>query len=364
MKKIIKAGATSQTIDLFIQDSASTTGGGKTGLAYNTASLTAYYRKGATGTPTAITLATQTVGGAYSSGGFVEIDGTNMPGMYRLDLPNAVVDTAGSVTLMLKGASGMAPLPIELQVIAADLDDATALGLSRLDAAIGSRLATAGYTAPLDAAGTRTAVGLASANLDTQIGTLATASALATVAGYVDTEVAAILSAVDTEVAAIKAKTDNLPAAPAATGDCLTAAGVRAAVGLASANLDTQIGTLATASALATVAGYVDTEVGTLQTTATAIKARTDLIPAAPAAVGDIPTATQNADALLLRDWTAIVATVPARSALNALRWLRNRWSIVGGLLTVTKEDDATTAWTAVVSTDAAADPVTGSDPT
>ena len=287
MKKIIKAGATSQTIDIFIQDSASTTGGGKTGLAYNTASLTAYYRKGATGSATAITLATQTVGGAYSSGGFVEIDATNMPGLYRLDLPNAVVDTAGSVSLMLKGASGMAPLPIELQVIAADLDDATALGLSRLDAAISSRLATSGYTAPLDAAGTRSAVGLAAANLDTQLGTLATASALSTVAGYIDTE-----------VAAIKAKTDNLPAAPAATGDIPTAAAIRAemdanstkldvavssrlasagytapldaagtrtAVGLASANLDTQIGTLATASALSTAAGEV-----------TAIKAKTD----------------------------------------------------------------------------------------
>lgn len=222
MKKIIKAGATSQTIDIFIQDSASTTGAGKTGLAYNTASLTAYYRKGATGSATAITLATQTVGGAYSSGGFVEIDATNMPGLYRLDLPNAVVDTAGSVSLMLKGASGMAPLPIELQVIAADLDDAAALGLSRLDATIGSRLASASYTAPLDAAGTRSAVGLASANLDTQIGLLATASALSTVAGYLDTEVAAILAAVDTEVGAIKAKTDNLPAAPAATGDAMT----------------------------------------------------------------------------------------------------------------------------------------------
>lgn len=302
MKKIIKAGATSQTIDLFIQDSASTTGGGKTGIAYNAASLTAYYRKGATGSATAITLATQTVGGAYSSGGFVEIDATNMPGMYRLDLPNAVVDTAGSVSLMLKGASGMAPLPIELQVIAADLDDATALGLSRLDAAITSRLASAGYTAPLVAAGTRTAVGLASANLDTQIGLLATASALATVATYIDTEVAAILAAVDTEVAAIKAKTDNLPAAPAATGDIPSAAAIRAemdanstkldvavssrlasagytapldaaamrtAVGLAAANLDTQIALLATASALATIAGYLDTEVA-------AIKAKTD----------------------------------------------------------------------------------------
>jgi hypothetical protein len=40
----------------------------------------------------------------------------------------------------------------------------------------------------------RAAVGLASANLDTQIGTLATAANLATVAGYIDTEIAAILA--------------------------------------------------------------------------------------------------------------------------------------------------------------------------
>lgn len=115
----------------------------------------------------------------------------------------------------------------------------------------------------LDAAGVRAAVGLASANLDTQLSTidnfldteiadiqarlpaalvsgridasvgamaanvitaaatatdfttevttgLATAAALATVDDFLDTEVAAILAAVDTEVAAIKAKTDSL----------------------------------------------------------------------------------------------------------------------------------------------------------
>lgn len=44
-----------------------------------------------------------------------------------------------------------------------------------LDVAISSRLAAAGYTAPLDAAGVRTAVGLASANLDTQLAALPTA---------------------------------------------------------------------------------------------------------------------------------------------------------------------------------------------
>ena len=41
--------------------------------------------------------------------------------------------------------------------------------LGRIDVATSTRLATAGYTAPLDAAGTRTAVGLATANLDTQL---------------------------------------------------------------------------------------------------------------------------------------------------------------------------------------------------
>ncbi len=182
MKKIIKAGSVDQTIDVFIQDSASTTGAGKTGLAYNTASLVCYYRKGATGSATALTLATQTVGGAHSDGGFVEISSANMPGMYRLDLSDTIVATAGTVTLMLSGASGMAPLPIELQVVAVDLEDATSMGISRLDAAVTSRLASASYTAPLDAAGTRTAVGLASANLDTQLAPLASGVPVASIA--------------------------------------------------------------------------------------------------------------------------------------------------------------------------------------
>jgi hypothetical protein len=69
------------------------------------------------------------------------------------------------------------------------------------------------------------------------------------------------------------------------------------------------------------------------------------------------------AEAILLKDWTAITATVPARSALNALRFLRNKWSLAAGTLTVTKEDDSTSAWTAAISTDAAAVPVIGSDP-
>ncbi len=66
--------------------------------------------------------------------------------------------------------------------------------------------------------------------------------------------------------------------------------------------------------------------------------------------------------AILKTDWTGIVGESD-RSVLNALRFLRNKWSITGTTLTVTKENDTTAAWTSELSTDAAAAPVVGSDP-
>jgi len=76
-----------------------------------------------------------------------------------------------------------------------------------------------------------------------------------------------------------------------------------------------------------------------------------------------VPTATQNADALLNRDMAAVSDT-NARSPLNALRFLRNKFSSAAGVLTVTKENDSTTAWTATLTSDAAAEPIVGIDPT
>lgn len=67
-------------------------------------------------------------------------------------------------------------------------------------------------------------------------------------------------------------------------------------------------------------------------------------------------------DALLNRDMSAVSDT-NARSPLNAFRFLRNKWSISSGTLTVTKENDSTSAWTSTVSTDAAAVPIIGNDP-
>ncbi|WP_434723049.1 hypothetical protein [Mesorhizobium sp. RIZ17] len=89
----------------------------------------------------------------------------------------------------------------------------------------------------------------------------------------------------------------------------LDAASVRGAVGLASANLDTQLATFATAASLTTVNNNVlaiNSKLGTpagasVSVDIASIAAKTNNLPAAPAAVGDIPTANQNADALLDR---------------------------------------------------------------
>lgn len=133
MKLLVLKGTTNYTLDLFVQDSSATTGAGLTGLVFNSASLVCYYRRGATGTATALTLATQTVGGAHTDGGFVEIDATNMPGMYRLDLEDDIIATGVPyATIMLKGATNMAPVTIELQLTDVNVEDAVRMGMTAL----------------------------------------------------------------------------------------------------------------------------------------------------------------------------------------------------------------------------------------
>jgi hypothetical protein len=96
----------------------------------------------------------------------------------------------------------------------------------------------------------------------------------------------------------------------------LDAAGVRTAVGLASANLDTQL--------------------------------------------GDLPTANENADALLGRNVAGGSST--GRLVKEALYVLRNKVAISAGTMTVYATDDTTSAFTASVTT-TAGNPVTAIDP-
>jgi hypothetical protein len=76
-----------------------------------------------------------------------------------------------------------------------------------------------------------------------------------------------------------------------------------------------------------------------------------------------VPTAIENADALLKRDWTGLTGEA-TRSVLNALRSIRNKWSITGTTVTFTKEDDTTAAYTATLTEAVGANPYSASDPT
>ena len=141
----VTAGATDQTIDIFLQDSSSATGGGLTGLTNASSGLTCYYRKGATGTVTQLTLASQTVGGAHTDGGFVELDSTNAPGTYRLDLSDAMVSAEGTLTIYLHGASNLLQTPIRVHVASATRGyTGTAVPAAAADAAGGLVVSDAG----------------------------------------------------------------------------------------------------------------------------------------------------------------------------------------------------------------------------
>lgn len=133
-KRTFLAGVTSQSIDIFVGDAASVIGAGLAGLAFGTSGLLAYYRIGPAGAATQITLVTQTVAGAWVSGGFKEIDATNMKGVYRLDLPNAVLASSPYAVVYLFGATNMVPVVAELEIVAYNPFDATRLGLAALPA--------------------------------------------------------------------------------------------------------------------------------------------------------------------------------------------------------------------------------------
>ena len=328
-KLTLKKASTDVTVYVFIQASNVTTGAGLTGLVYNTSSLVASYVR-PLGSRTAITLATQTVTGAHSDGGFVEVDATNMPGVYRLDLPDAVCATGvGSVVVMLKGAANMAPLLLEIQLTDFDLNSTSnavgaaasvTAGVTLADDAIKASKFDESTAFPLKSADTGTTqvarVGADSDTLETLSDQLDMAQAdldnpsqykadvsgipaavwgyatrtlssfgtlVADIWGYVTRTLTAfgftVATNSDANVIAIKGKTDNLPANTATTLSAIQA------------DLDNPNQYKADVSGLAT------------QVTANAIKAKTDNLPLSPAPAGE---------------YTAAIAAIPTTPLLAA----------------------------------------------
>lgn len=182
----IVAGATSQSINIFCQDSSSTTGAGLSGLVFNTSSLIAYYTfTGANAGSVQIALATlAAVNSAFSSGGFKEIDATNMKGLYRLDIPNAALATSKGrgVTIQLGGATNLAPVVLEIELTGIDNQDGVRAGMTALPNAA----ANAAGGLPVSTAG---GLDLDEMNVDIEAIQTSTAGLTFTGAGKVDASV-------------------------------------------------------------------------------------------------------------------------------------------------------------------------------
>lgn len=284
-----------------------------------------------------------------NSGGATHISN----GIYYAVLDATDTDTIGSLRIFVHVSGALAAI----------------LNCVVLDEAVYDVLFGTTALSTLDAAGIRSAVGLATNNLDTQL--------------------TAIDDYLDTEIAAIKAKTDNLPALPAAVGDIPSAATIADAVwdedatghqtggtfgqaiGDPGADTNTIFKAVVTDATGATVG--VDAAAILADTGTDGVLLATGAIGASQFAAGAVDAAAlaasageEIADTILLRKLDRSGNGTDAtdeRTVVNALRALRNKQSISAGTLTVTKENDLTTAWTAAVTT-TASDPISAIDPT
>jgi hypothetical protein len=326
----IKAGSTDQSMYFVLLDV--TTGEPVTGLTITALDAT-YTRTRATAVKNDLT-ALSAANDAHADNQAIQVDATNAPGLYRVDFPDAAFASGvAGVVLSINGAA-IKPAHKEFALVVntaedviADTNDIQAnLALvkeitDKLDTTLDPATGSPGeYAFTADALRNTPTAPSASAIADeVQTRTIA---AVTTVNGFAADSITAAALAADagTELgsAVWASATRTLTAIDEDSTTLDLDATIRAAVGLAAADLDTQLAAL--------------------------------------------PTATENADALLNRDMSSVSDT-NARSPLNALRFIRNKWDVAAGTLTVKKEDDTTTAWTASVSTSAGAEPIIGNDP-
>ena len=229
---------------------------------------------------------------APNDGAWAEIDATNMPGQYTMQLDATDTNTVGTIQGIVT-KTGCRNFHFTVEVydnIEQDIYNQTnsgTYGLSALktlidviDGIVDAILVDTGTDIPATLTTIDdyidTEVAAIKAKTDLIPAAPATEAKQDTIIGYIDTEVASILAAVDTEVAAIKAKTDNLPASPANEATLTTIAGY----------LDTEIaailedtGTTLPAT-LAAIAAYIDTEVAAiLEDTGTTLPALIAALP-------------------------------------------------------------------------------------
>ena len=153
---IVTAGKTNVSVYFYIVQDASATSPGEpvTGLLFSdieTGGSASYARQGAARTDlTLVTLASASA--AHTDGGFILVDDTNMPGVYRCDYPDAAFATGVDqvvCSLTVASAKNAVAAPIYIDITDVDLRDSVRGGMTALpnaaaDAAGGLPISDAG----------------------------------------------------------------------------------------------------------------------------------------------------------------------------------------------------------------------------
>ncbi len=292
----IAPGSTSQSIELYL---------GATGLTASTSGLSARYNRTRTAS-VSIPLIARTIAQAWTAGGFAEVDATNMPGVYRLDLPDAALTAGASdVTIVVRGASGTN------------------------GAVLTVTLSSGGLTA----AQTASAVLDAVASTHNNIGSIG--ASIQDKAGY----------------------SLSTPQSFSTTGS------VGSVTGNVAGNVTGTVG-----GVVGNVVGNITGSVATVATPDNIIDGVWDEQRTGHTASGSFGEKLQTnalTDEMLARDLGSGLnaGTAEERTVRSALRALRNKVNVGSSQMVVKKEDDTTDAWTATVTTTAVSSNVSGIDP-
>lgn len=154
-KQVIKAGFTDYTTLVFIPDPASTDGSGKTGLV--AANLTVSGVRVETDNDVTVTDYTASLNDlaalttVHTDWGLKEVSSTLAPGLYRLDIADAIFASGAwsAVVYVMITTSAAAASPMEFTLVAYDINDTVRMGLTALpnaaaDAAGGLIISDAG----------------------------------------------------------------------------------------------------------------------------------------------------------------------------------------------------------------------------
>jgi hypothetical protein len=152
----ITAGSTNVSLYVYFVDDDGGTAPGEptTGLLFSnieTGGSASYVRQGAARTDfTLVTLASASA--AHTDGGFILVDDTNMPGLYRVDVPDAAFAAGADfviIQLVAAAANNTIMRPLEVMLPDVDFGDTVRMGLTALpnaaaDAAGGLAISDAG----------------------------------------------------------------------------------------------------------------------------------------------------------------------------------------------------------------------------